>query len=253
MEEPVGQISPYAYLLSAAFMIWMLVDAWRRRVPPHWYFIIVVMPFGAVFYFVMVKLRDYREGVARTSLGPLESVRPSSGSLLSSTSLDRADALESREQYAEAEPLYRAVLAVDATNKRALHGVARCLLGAGNPSGSLVFFEQLLELDREFANYSAALDYADALWAANQKTDCIELLERIADLTGRINHRLALGHYLAEFGQVDRAMREIERAVAEAQGPALVFDDRKRQWIERGRQMLAELSKQVPEAPTDIS
>jgi hypothetical protein len=253
MEEPVGQISPYAYLLSAAFMIWMLVDAWRRRVPPHWYFIIVVMPFGAVFYFVMVKLRDYREGVTRSSFGPVESVRPYPGSLLPNPSLDRADALEAREQYAEAEPLYRAVLAVDASNKRALHGLSRCLLGAGNAVGSIEHFEKLLELDREFSDYSAALDYADALWAADQKSDCIELLERVADLTGRINHRLALGHYLAEFGQIDRAMREIERALDEARGPALVFDDRKRQWIERGRQMLADLSKRVPETPTNAN
>jgi hypothetical protein len=255
MEEQSGQISPYAYLLSAAFMVWMLVDAWRRRAPLHWYFIIVVMPFGAVFYFVVIKLRDFREGAARNSLGPIGgpalgfpgSIHPAPASL------ERADAFEANEQYSDAEPLYRAALETDASNKRALHGLGRCLLGAGNATDSLVYFERLMELDRTFAGYGAALDYADALWAANQKHDTIELLERLADVTGRINHRLALGHYLAEFGQVERAKQEIERAIAEATGPIAPFNERQRQWVDRGRQMLAELSEGSAAAPTDTN
>ncbi len=255
MEEPAGQVSPYAYLFSAAFMIWMLVDAWRRRAPLHWYFIIVVMPFGAVFYFVMIKLRDYRDGIKQPSAGIGESpsvpfsIRPSP----LAGDLDQADALEAREQYVEAEPLYRAALAVDATNKQAMHGLGRCLLGQGKAKDSLAHFEKLLELEREYRNFGAALDYADALWAAEQKNDAIELLEGLCATTDRINHRLALGHYLAEFGQIERAKHEIEQTLAKASGSTAPFNDRQRQWVARGRQMLAELYERFPETPGSLN
>lgn len=256
MEEQTGQISPLTVLFSAAFTIWMLVDAWKRRVPLYWYFIIVVMPFGAVFYFAFVKLRDYRNNVGRPSWSPTSSTRqpaPAPAPVEGPADLDRADALEAQDQYLEAEPMYRAALELDPTSKRALHGYARCLLGLGKIKESLVQFEKLLELDREYANFGAALDYADALWAADQRNDAVELLEGLCATTGRINHHLALGHYLAEFGQIERAKHEIEQALARASGPAAPYTDRQRQWVTRGRQMLAELYERYPEAPGNDS
>lgn len=249
MDESAGQISPYAYLFSAAFMIWMLVDAWKRKAPLHWYVIIVVMPFGAVFYFVMMKLRDYR--------APSSAENPMFGLPIAdnppAADLDRADALEDDGRYAEAESIFRAALSVNPSDKRALHGLGRCLFGAGNPEASLVYFEQLMEIDREFANYGAALNYADALWAAGQRSDAVELIERLSEVTGRINHRLALGHYLAESGQVARAKQEIERALHEATGPDAPFNDRHRTWVMRGQQMLNELNERFPAASTDLN
>jgi hypothetical protein len=251
MNDQAAQPSVYTLLVSLAFMVWMLVDAWRRRAPLHWYFIIVVMPFGAVFYFVMVKLRDFRDGAAQPFVGP--TARASSTSLAPPATqpvdLNLADTWEEREQYADAEPLYRAAIAADPANKRALHGLGRCLLGSGNAKESLVHFEKLLELDREFANFGAALDYADALWAAGQQSDTLELLEALCATTHRLNHRLALCHYLAESGHGERAKRELEQALANATGPTAPFNERHRQWVTRGRQMLAELYERFPENP----
>lgn len=248
MEEPVGQISPYAYLFSAAFMVWMLVDAWKRRAPLHWYVIIVVMmPIGAVVYFVMMKLRDYRP--PPTTAGPVMDVPATDAT--ASPNLDLADAMEDDGRYADAEPIYRAALALDSNDRRALHGLGRCLAGMGNAKDALVYFEQLMEVDRAFCNYGAALDYADALWAADQKTDTIELLERLAEVTGRINHRLALGHYLAESGQIARAKREIEQALSDATGPNAPYNERHRRWVMRGQEMLSGLRESVSEEPGD--
>lgn len=251
-----GQISPYAVLFSAAFQIWMLVDAWKRRAPLHWYFIIVLMPFGAVFYLVMVKLRDLRLGASARSpsmgnlrdTGPLDptEARPES------PDLDRADALEENERYLEAEPIYRGALTQNNDDKRAILGLARCLAGSGRAAESLAHFERLLEMDREYAGYGAALDYADALWAADQKNDTIELLESLAKMTGRINHRLALAHYLAEFGRTEHAINELEDALKAATAPDAPFSDRHRRWIEMGQAMLEDLAarsradRQVP-------
>jgi tetratricopeptide (TPR) repeat protein len=246
MEEPAGNVHPFAYVLSAAFMVWMLMDAWKRRAPLHWYFIIVVMPLGAVFYFVLVKLRGGRDAARGSSMAPPVATAPSPGpELAGAGELDRADELEEREQYLDAEPLYRVELTKDASNKRALHGLGRCLLGQGRANEALAPFETLMELDRAFANYGAALDYADALWAAGMKRDTIELLERLADVTGRMNHRLALGHYCAEFGNVERARREIERAIRETEGASGVLTRRQQQWFDLGQQMLADLDEKT--------
>lgn len=243
MEDPAGQISPFAYLF-AAFTFWMLFDAWKRRAPLHWFFIIVVMPFGAVFYFVIVKLRDMRGGAARSPSGLESGLAPNSMPAASdaASELERADALEAAERYAEAEPLYRAVLAQDNSNPRALVGLARCLTAQGNAKEALPHYERLLELDRTYANYGAALEFADALWAAEQRSDTIELLEHLAAMTGRLNHRLAYAHYLAEFGRTQRAIEELERALDEVAAKGAPPTERERYWVERGQQMLETLS-----------
>lgn len=246
MEDPAGQISPFAYLF-AAFTFWMLFDAWKRRAPLHWFFIIVVMPFGAVFYFVMVKLREMRSGAARSPRDLLSGLMPSAipRTVGTASELDVADALEAEEHYAQAEPLYRAALAQDESNSRALLGLGRCLTGQGNAKEALPHYERLLELDRSYANYGGALEYADALWAADQRSDAIELLEHLAAMTGRLNHRLAYAHYLAEFGRTQHAIEELERALDAATAQGAPATEQQRYWVERGQRMLEDLSGQA--------
>src|SRR4051812_38909665 len=47
------------FVLAAAFQIWiqitMLIDAYRRRAVAYWYFVILVVPFGALIYFSFVR------------------------------------------------------------------------------------------------------------------------------------------------------------------------------------------------------
>ena len=250
MDELTEQPPSFAFQLWTAFVIWMLIDAWRRRAPVFWYFIIMLPP-GALFYFIVVKLRDFHYSDAPMSeraVAEEPSIAPIRASALPA-SLDDADRLEDEGQYAEAEPIYREVLAAHPKHPRALFGLGNCRLGSGNALESLPYFEQVLELDRSYANYGAALNYADALWEANQRNDCIELLERLADVTGRTNHRLALAHYLVEMGNTDRAKRELERAIAEGQGPTAPYSERQARWVETARQMLAELSQPQDPAP----
>ena len=48
-------------LLQLAFTIWMMVDAYKRRVESFWYWIIFIMqPVGAWVYFFAVKFRTFR-------------------------------------------------------------------------------------------------------------------------------------------------------------------------------------------------
>jgi hypothetical protein len=246
MDEQLGGLNSTYIYLWLAFNVWMIIDAVRRKAASYWYFVILFFPLGALLYFFIVKVRDLQPGannktIESDSLKSEPSIR--SGVSDAKPDLDHADNLEEGEQYAEAETIFRRALELDDSNKQALHGLARCLVGLRRAHESLAQFERLLELDREYRNYSAALDYADALWEAGQHTDTLELLERLAEITGRINHRLAFSHYLAASGKPTRAREEITRALEAASKQPDASSTRIRQWIERGEQMLAELDK----------
>lgn len=250
MDEQFRGIDSIYVYLWLAFNAWMVFDAIRRRAASYWYFIILFFPLGALVYLFFVKLRDVRfdsEDVTKLPGERLSSPSRTSIFPFDKLDLDRADRLEEADNFDEALPIYRRALEQSATNPQALHGLGRCLLGLGRASESLVHFAKLLELDREYRNYSAALDYADALWESNQRNDTLELLERLAEHTGRINHRLALAHYLAESGALERARQEIKSALESAARNPDASSVRGRQWIERGEQMLAELeNRDVP-------
>src|SRR2546423_1795507 len=48
-------------LLQLAFIVWMVVDAYQRRVEPFWYWVILIFhPIGAWIYFFAVKFRTLR-------------------------------------------------------------------------------------------------------------------------------------------------------------------------------------------------
>lgn len=242
IEESTPQIPAYAYVLLV-FSVWMLVDAYRRKAAFHWYVVILVLPLGAVFYFFFVKLKDFRpstpSGEANASPVVFPASRPSSPSQL--VDLERADTLEASEQYGEAETLYQAALAANPQDLRALHGLGRCRLGQGRAREAVDLLERVVTEDREYRNYGAALDYADALWEAGQREDTVELLENMAEVTGRINHRLALAHYLIEQGQIERARRELERALTENAAAPEEVQQRARTWVQRAQKMLSDL------------
>lgn len=245
MDSQLPEIPIYAIPLLA-FTVWMLVDAYRRHAPLHWFLLIFLFsPFGAIVYFFAVKLKDFRGSEAKlTSVGGMDLQKLFSFAVrIGGDELDQADELERRDDYRGAEPLYRAALLRTPDNKRALHGLARCREGQGDYQEACQLFETLLSMDREYADFGAALDYADALWSANRSLEALELLESLADHTNRINHRLAFAHYLALSGDARRAKGEIRRALTEQQALPPGDQRRHRGWIERANTMLTELDQ----------
>ena len=49
-------------LLSYAFSVWMLVDAFKRGAEHYWY-LIIFFPFGEWVYFFLVKIHDFEGGL----------------------------------------------------------------------------------------------------------------------------------------------------------------------------------------------
>ena len=148
-----------------------------------------------------------------------------------------AEALEQRGDYKRARELYEKVLKVSQADREALHGIARCELSLDQPARAVEHLEELLEIDREYGDYSAALNYAEALSQAGRSRDAAELMQGLTHVTGRINHRVALAHYLMLDGDRDQARQVLDAILA---GDAL-SDTTAKRWRERAKRMRTEL------------
>jgi hypothetical protein len=237
------------YPLLVLFTIWMVVDAIRRRAEFWWFLVIILFgPLGALAYFFIVKLEDFDGGGLRRafsgapsgSLSELAYRAQETPSI--ANKLAFADALAGAERYSEASDVYRDVLRKDDVNKQALHGLARSLLGAGKPGDACEPLHRLLEMENSFADYSAALDYAEALWQSGQKEDALEVLNGLVSVSSRINHRVALGHYLSLSDRKGEARDVLELALRDHAHSPDFIKRRDKKWAVRAEQMMRELS-----------
>jgi hypothetical protein len=238
-------------ILSAliwAFSFWMVADSIRRRRSLGWVMVILLMrPYGGLIYLVWRKVSESPRGrallgkAAPSLVSPVGSApRASIGA--SPPSLDAADQLEEQLRFSEAAAIYRQVIGQDAMNARALHGLARCLVELHQPDDALQKYEALMAVDPRFRNYSAALEYAEALHQSGRAADAIELLEGLVQETGRLNHRLALAHYCQVAGQTARARGVLSEALAAYDSSPAPEQEANRHWQRRIADKLAELA-----------
>jgi hypothetical protein len=235
-------------IVIACFHVWMLVDAIRRRAPFYWYFVFL-LPFGTIIYFFMIKLPELNgrrpagpttfavRGPSLEELSELARVTPSELNKLA-----YADALLDAQKLPEAVGRYRDVLRQSPDSKEALHGLSRALLSLDRPLEAIEELARLMELDPAFRDYSAALDYAEALWQAGQHEDAIGLLTGLVGVSKRINHRMALAHYLKEQGDSATARTELDQALRDFASSPDFVQRRDQRWAERARKLLAELN-----------
>lgn len=234
------------YLVIGAFQVWMLVDAIRRRSSFVWKLLIFLIPLAAIIYFFTYKLPELtgRRPAALSPSGPsLEELSELARQTPSELNkLAYADRLAELSRFPEAIGRYRDVLRMNRESKEALHGLSRALLALGRPREAVEELAALMELEPEFRDYTAALDYAEALWQAGQQEDTVGLLTGLVSVTKRINHRLALAHYSKERGDSITARNELDLALSEF--ASLPESQRKRQqrWADRARKQLAELN-----------
>jgi hypothetical protein len=236
------------YYIAVAFNVWMIVDAIRRRAELYW-FIVLILPFGSLIYFFAVKARDYDFGrlgaraPSKPRIGPLtELERRAEETPSVANKLALADALEAHERYAEACQIFREVLQRHPEDKQALHGMSRALLGLRKPEEATEQLAKLMELESNYRDYSAALDYAEALWQTGRSDDAVDLLRGLVNETRRINHRLALAHYLRLAGQNGPARIELEQALRDFESSPDFVRRRDKKWADRAERELRALA-----------
>lgn len=236
-------------LVIFVFQVWMLVDSIRRRAPAYWPLLIFFFSPAAALYFVLIKLPELRgtrpsAPAGFVTAGPsLEEVAERARQTPSELNkLAFADRLAELGRFPEAVGRYRDVLRQNKDSKEALHGLSRALLNMGRPVEAIEELAALMELDPEFRDYSAALDYAEALWQAKQQDDAIGLLTGLVSVSKRINHRMALAHYLKERGDAVTARSELDEALREFASSPDFVQRRDQRWADRARKLRAELN-----------
>jgi hypothetical protein len=242
------QLNAFLFVI-VIFQVWMLIDSIRRRAPVYWPLLIFFFSPAAVVYFFLIKLPELtgrKPGAPAgfVTAGPsLEDVAELARQTPSELNkLAFAERLSELGRFPEAVGRYRDVLRQNKDSKEALHGLARALLNLGRPLEAIEELATLMELDPEFRDYSAALDYAEALWQAKQQDDAIGLLTGLVSVSKRINHRMALAHYLKERGDAVNARSELDEALREFASSPDFVQRRDQRWADRARKLRAELN-----------
>lgn len=241
------------------FSFWMVADSIRRRTGFLWVLLILwYRPWGGLVYLLILKLSEAKHGkqeLGGSSNTPqtLASRVLGVGRLAGQTgdksatpseepALDVADQLEYQSRYREAAAVYRKALVQKPSEPRALHGLARCLVELDEGEQALESFAALMELEPRFRDYSAALEYAEALHRCQRTGDAIGLLNGLVEETQRINHRLALAHYLVVEGHSERGCGVLREALQAYEGSSEADRIAVSHWHRRVVDMLEDLS-----------
>lgn len=243
-----GNLGVYDLILSTlswAFSFWMVADSFRRRASFWWVLVILFVkpPFGALAYLIYVKLSE-RSGRAFPGAGRPSTVVPPSAvnDDPSAVTLDIADRLEEQRRFGEAAMIYRRALETHPGDPRALHGLARCQIELEQLDEAVETYEALMAIDPRYRDYTAALEYAEALQRVGRGTDATGLLEGMVLETGRLNHRLALAHYCEQSGQTARARNVLSEALAAYERSPAPEQAANRRWQRRIVSKLEELA-----------
>jgi hypothetical protein len=209
------------YLLQAAFTIWMLVDAVRRRPILYWY-VIIFLPFGPLVYFFAFKIHDYDLGWLRRIVSPAPpppSVAELRERLRRSPSVANrlllASALHDAGEYAEAAESFGIVLEGRADDPDALYGLGRCRMELGEPEAAVELLSKLVAKSRTYRDYAACLELAEALTKAGRDDEAIDLLEGVVRSSPRPQHSVALARHLIAAARIERAQEVLREAIAD--------------------------------------
>jgi hypothetical protein len=238
-------------LLQAAFTIWMLVDAVKRRPILYWY-VIICLPFGPLVYFFAFKIHDYDLEWLRRIVRPPPPPPPiaelrerarESPSVANQMRL--ANALHDAGEYAEAAGIFEGILEARADEPDALYGLGRCRLELGEPEAAALLLSRLVEKHRAYRDYAACLDLANALVQAGRDDDALDVLERLVRSSPRPRHAVGLAERLVAAARIEEAQRVLRDALAEHERSSPKHRQRDR---DAAREAAALLSRITPRA-----
>jgi hypothetical protein len=232
--------------LTIAFVLLMLIDAIRRGVPVYWILIIIFFaPLGAFVYFFAIKWRDFMpllKRVFRTQpISTEKLIRLYEATPSEANELALANAFYDEQRFEQAEKLYQDVLTKQPEHTRAMLGLARVYRTQSSHSQSVDLYEKLIAADPRQDDFRVALEYSEALWDSGAKDRALEVLEDIAGETQRLNHRLALAHYLVQARNTARAREVLVQALdAHSQEP-VGQQRRDKRWAKSAQKLLEKL------------
>jgi hypothetical protein len=211
---------PILSLLQTAFMVWMLVDAYRRGAEYYWYLIILFLPVvGAWVYFFAVKVQsgDFRSvnlgGLIRRgpSLDQLRYLADQTPTL--TNHLNLAQRLIEVGQHAEAVPHLDAVLKTEPDHGMALYSLATCHHELGRPAEAVPVLERLLRRDNRWGNYAGWRLLVEAQDESGDRAGALQSCRELARLAPTLQNQCLLAEHLLDDGQVIEARMLLDQAL----------------------------------------
>lgn len=237
--------------LLLVFKAWMFIDAVRRNAPSHWFWVIMVVPFGDVAYFFAVKMRDrgmrmmaerMLEGFKRPpSIDELEERYHTTPSLLHRTQL--AQGLFDAGRFDEAKAHFEQILVREPTNKDGLYGLGMCRLELGDWAGAVEPLSSLLDLQKSYRDYAVWAPLAEALWLSDCRDECLELMVDLVKAAPRLKHRLVQARYLARADRTGEAEEILRAALREHERSPWRLRWDNRPYALRAEALLAEITQ----------
>jgi hypothetical protein len=253
--HPLQQLffdSPVAFqvigLLSLAFTIWMMADAYRRGADYFWYYVIFFLqPVGAVVYFFAVKARDFRalQGIPLLRTGPsLADLRHRAATVPTlANHLAYAERLIDKEEYAEALPHLEAAHKREPEHWQVVYLLALCHVRQGRPDDALPLLEKLTTREPRWSHCVAWKLLLEAREGRGDLPGALAAGRELARFAPTLENSCAVAERFLDAGQPGEAREVLERALADHDFAPFGVRWRDRKWARQARQLLAEADR----------
>jgi hypothetical protein len=237
-------------LAQLALTIWMMVDAYHRRVEPFWYWVILlIQPVGAWIYFFAIKARTLRlrgprplvSSERKLSLDELRYRVERTPTLANRLSL--AERLMERGAHGEAIPYLEAVLAVEPDYCVALHALAACRLASGAAEQAAVPLERLIQRDPRWGNYRAWRTLIDVHLARGRPADALTACRELEKRLPTLENKCLLAEHLLDNGAPAEAVPLLHQALEDHRFTSWGVRWRNRSWARTAGRLLVEAEK----------
>jgi len=204
---------------ALAFTAWFAVDALRRGAHAVW-FLVLLVPFGGPLLYVMaVRLRE-AEGPAAGAAEPSD--EPTLEQIASE--VERSPSFNNRmrmgwalvehAQPTRARCYFERALSTHPGDKDALYGLGISQLEQGAAAEAVETLSRLVERRFAYGDFDAAMALCEAHIGAGQDDRAAELLEAVAQASGRLEHQVALARHHVRLSKRTEAQDVLRGALA---------------------------------------
>lgn len=235
-----GWFASPATLVFGAFVIWMSVDAVRRK-EYLWAALIFFTWFGAIWYFVYI----YRDGATATRGFELPGAhdRKRIKELQSQIyHLDKAhhhfqlgDIYFQRGKLEKAEQSYRAAIERDPEDIDIRAHLGQCLLRRKRPAEARPLLEQVCKENPKHDYGYSLMAYAETLAALGESDGALAIWERVLQQHSYARARFQLAELYAAKGKTEPARQQLDELLADDVHAPAFQRKRDRVWVRRAK------------------
>lgn len=238
------------FFLESAFSLWMLVDAYSRPQVPRFWFFVILLPFGELFYFAKFKIHDPDFAWLKAPFSPLlekpNSIQQLRFNLEETPSLDNkvalALALHDNDEFEDSAALFEEALETNDQSWEALYGLGVSRMGSNAHEQAIEPLKKLIELEPHYREYDGWAKLAHALWQVERRTEALDSLAKLVKISPRLGHRVLYAYFLAEDGHRDAAQEQLITAIKESESAPNYLKRHNRNMLKRAKEMLEQLS-----------